>query len=639
MKKPPPQELEEIEFPSLAPQGSTVYRIASSRLETGMFVVELGQAFLGTPFPKSGVYLSDPHQAAAMRARSESALIDIERSDPGRATAIRIAAQLYGEGEQESQRPALTPAAFRRSPERFGPGRLPATGPAEAPRNVAYTRINEPLAAERSSATTEMWSAPRPSAIEQSLATAPAVRRGPAPGARPSRRAEPVEPPAGWADSQQEEDTERSTPATAPVIADYAPIGGADGPTKLRSDLRISRVRRSELRQMLAGEGRGVTVSARNPGVFSRLASWLSGPRARPEVGAQSMERLRVRFGPAIRSCRYDTECTIIEAMARARDTYAQLLSAHAVSLRAARGQESLPWRELEPALFALAESVIEHPDAVLWCDRMHEQRSLGNRPPATPAVLMAGFARHLGLPRDEIMVFAAIGMCLDLGKARLPRDLVNVAGRFDRKQFDRMKGHVRESVELLETSAGVPEAVIRGVAEHHERYDGSGYPDGLKGDEIGLHGAAAAIVDCYTALISARSYANPVSPEDALNALMGWADRSLDGSLMEQFALATGLFPVGSAVELASGGLGLVIEIDRAHHDEHRVLVLTGPNGRPLPKRPREAARNRRGQPTEPEVEILEGNKVRIASGLPVGAYGVRLPDFHARHHSREFR
>ena len=120
---------------------------------------------------------------------------------------------------------------------------------------------------------------------------------------------------------------------------------------------------------------------------------------------------------------------------------------------------------------------------------------------------------------------------------------------------------------------------------------------------------------------------------------LMGWADRSLDGALMEQFALATGLFPVGSAVELASGGLGLVIEIDRANQDEHRVLVLTGPNGRPLPKRARDAARNRRGQPTEPEVEILEGNKVRIASGLPVGAYGVRLPDFHARHHSREFR
>jgi HD-GYP domain-containing protein (c-di-GMP phosphodiesterase class II) len=236
-------------------------------------------------------------------------------------------------------------------------------------------------------------------------------------------------------------------------------------------------------------------------------------------------------------------------------------------------------------------------------------------------------------------MTFGAIGMCLDLGKARLPRDLVNVAGRFDRKQFDRMKAHVDESVDLLESSAGVPDAVIRGVAEHHERYDGSGYPAGRKGEDIGLHGAAAAIVDCYTALISARSYANPVSPEDALNALMGWADRSLDGPLMEQFALATGLFPVGSAVELASGGLGLVIEIDRAHQDEHRVLVLTGPNGRPLPKRPRDPVRNRRGQPTEPDVEILEGAKVRIASGLPVGAYGVRLPDFHARHHSREFR
>jgi hypothetical protein len=110
-------ELEEIQFPSLGQHGATTLRIASGRLETGMYVVELDGAWNGSPFPKSGMLLSDPHQAAAMRARSESALIDIERSDPGRHTAIRIAAQLFGsEQEAAAHGPGLATAAFRNAP-------------------------------------------------------------------------------------------------------------------------------------------------------------------------------------------------------------------------------------------------------------------------------------------------------------------------------------------------------------------------------------------------------------------------------------------------------------------------------------------------------------------------------------------
>ena len=75
-------ELEEIQFPSLGQHGATTLRIASNRLEIGMYVVELDGAWSGSSFPKTGMLLADPHQLAAMRARSESALIDIERSDP-----------------------------------------------------------------------------------------------------------------------------------------------------------------------------------------------------------------------------------------------------------------------------------------------------------------------------------------------------------------------------------------------------------------------------------------------------------------------------------------------------------------------------------------------------------------------------
>ena len=166
---------------------------------------------------------------------------------------------------------------------------------------------------------------------------------------------------------------------------------------------------------------------------------------------------------------------------------------------------------------------------------------------------------------------------------------------------------------------------------QHHERRDGSGYPRRLSGSAIGLHGACAGIVDTYTALISARSYVNPLSPEDALAALIGWSDREFDTALVEQFALSVGMFPVGSAVELADGGIGMVIEVEQDRGFGPRVLVLTRADGKPANPRPDPTGR-RPSRPQPPAADIRRGAAVRIACGLPTGAFGVRLPDFHAR-------
>lgn len=127
-------ELEEIQFPSLGNQDSATLRISSKRLETGMYVVALEGAWTGTNVPRGGVLLSDPRQLATLRTTSESALVDLERSDTGRHSAIRIAAQLFG-SELESPTPGRghAPAAFSQAPARFGPGRIPPTQTAPPP--------------------------------------------------------------------------------------------------------------------------------------------------------------------------------------------------------------------------------------------------------------------------------------------------------------------------------------------------------------------------------------------------------------------------------------------------------------------------------------------------------------------------
>lgn len=540
-------ELDQIEFPAISPQGSTVVRIAADRLDVGMYVVELDRPWTDTPFPSGGLYLSDTDTLLALRAHCASALVDSHVSDPRHESSIRVAARLYDGNDDE-------PAAIPR-----------VDGSVKRDRDPAF------------------------------LDTQPA-----------------------------------------------APTGRLARP---RDDVRVSRAWRLRLRRLLLANDRGAGLAVQDYGLLERARSWIAGASRGMLPGAGSMAGLRTVYGSLIGATTHLSGDTLASAMPQARRAYARFLTVHALAVRAARDAGPLPWAQVEDCLAALADSVIQHPDALLWCDRMHEQRSLGNRPAATPAVLMARFARHLGLPRDEIAHFAAIGLACDLGKVRLRRELLNRPGQLSAAEFESVKGHVAESLALLAATEGVHESVMRGVAEHHERANGSGYPAGLKGPLIGLHGACAAIVDCYTALISARSYANPLSPEDALAALLGWSPTLFDASLVEQFALAMGLFPVGSTVELANGGMGVVVEQNISAPAASRVLVLTGPDGKALRSRrdsagtpapgnaPRQSGASGRPAPSaNPAPRVQAGDRVRIARGLHVGAYGVKLPDYYSR-------
>ncbi len=515
-------ELEEIEFPTPAAEGTALLRVGAADLRPGWYVAALDRPWTDTPFPSTGLYLENTEQVEALQEHCDSALIDPLLSAPEGESALRAAA---------------------RALEESGAG------------------------------DTAIW----PDTATPTPAAPAAPRRGTVQASEFARSARP------------------------------------------RNDVRVSRAWRLRLRRLMIANDRGAGLSLHDYGLLDRARSWIAGAGRAMMPGAGSLAGLRTIYGEAVGSTTHRQTSSMLVEMPAARLAFQGLLHAGEAASLAVQEHQVLPWSALSAAIECLVDSVIRHPDAALWCDRMHEQRGLGDRQPTTPAILMARFARHLGLPREDLVRFAAIGFSADLGKLRLPKELLEHPGQLSADAFETVKGHVRESVSLLEAAAGVPPEVIRGVAEHHERANGSGYPGRLKGHAIGLGGACAAIVDCYTALISARAYANPMAPEDALAALLSWSKSLFDPALAEQFALATGLFPVGSAVELVGGGVGVVVDQPNDRPAASRVLVLTGPDGRPLAPRDRAAPAPRQ-------------ERVRIARGLPVGAYGVRLPDYYFR-------
>ncbi len=137
------------------------------------------------------------------------------------------------------------------------------------------------------------------------------------------------------------------------------------------------------------------------------------------------------------------------------------------------------------------------------------------------------------------------------------------------------VRRYVDYSIDMLASVDGIKDDVMTMVATHHERHDGSGYPKGLRGNEIPLFGKMAGIIDCYDAITSARPYWEAMSPHDTVKMLYDWSDVLFQKELIEQFIQVVGVYPIGTLVELSDGRVGVVIALNRTRRLRPQVMML----------------------------------------------------------------
>jgi putative nucleotidyltransferase with HDIG domain len=180
-------------------------------------------------------------------------------------------------------------------------------------------------------------------------------------------------------------------------------------------------------------------------------------------------------------------------------------------------------------------------------------------------AVLAIALARELALDRDTIHRIGMGAMLHDVGKVRIPDDILNKPGRLTPEELAVMRGHAAIGREILLDTPGVPEMAVRIAAEHHERLDGSGYPLGLPGTAISLHGRMAAVVDVYDAMTADPVYRRGEPPTVVLRRMLEWGGTHLDAELTRHFIRCVGIYPVGSLVRLEGGRLAVVVAAGEA--------------------------------------------------------------------------
>jgi|GEM_PF-109168 len=220
-----------------------------------------------------------------------------------------------------------------------------------------------------------------------------------------------------------------------------------------------------------------------------------------------------------------------------------------------------------------IIESVFDNTDALSCLLMLKDSNEYLVEHAINCAILLAMFARAKNMSEAEVEDLTNAGLLMDVGMASLPRELVAKTGKLNEAEWAKMKTHVDIGVEIAEGLVDPQPIVLDVIANHHERINGSGYPNAKTASEISVYSQMAAIVDCYDAMISNRHHRRSVSATAALQELE--RDETLDRDLVTEFINAIGLHPVGSLVELHSKHLGIVSKRNRQHPLDPVVMIF----------------------------------------------------------------
>jgi HD-GYP domain-containing protein (c-di-GMP phosphodiesterase class II) len=268
-----------------------------------------------------------------------------------------------------------------------------------------------------------------------------------------------------------------------------------------------------------------------------------------------------------------------------------------------------------------IVDSMISNPDAVMFISRLRDEDINTYHHGVKVSLYLIALGRHLGIPKAQLAELGLIGMLADVGKIKLPRAILAKPSALTPAEFEIVKDHVDLSLASLDGAAGLTPAVLQGIAQHHERLDGSGYPKGLTGDQIGVYGRMTAIADSFSSMTTPRPYANASLPQEALLNLYECRGTLLSAPLIEQFVQAIGVFPVGCLVELSNGEVAVVVAHNRIRRLEPKVLVLTSPDKSPL------------ATPIERDLFELGKstvNRLRITKGVRINSFNLSIRDHY---------
>ncbi len=214
------------------------------------------------------------------------------------------------------------------------------------------------------------------------------------------------------------------------------------------------------------------------------------------------------------------------------------------------------------PLVDEISESVMRNAGAMIGLARLKTADDYTYMHSVAVCALMIALGKQLELDDEQIRQAGLAGLLHDIGKMAVPGQILNKPGKLTDEEFHAVKQHPAKGHKMLLETPGMPEAALDVCLHHHEKIDGSGYPEGLKGDQISLFARMGAICDVYDAITSNRPYKRGWCPAESLRRMAEWSKGHFDERLFAAFIKCIGIYPVGTLVRLKSERLGVVVEL-----------------------------------------------------------------------------
>ena len=231
----------------------------------------------------------------------------------------------------------------------------------------------------------------------------------------------------------------------------------------------------------------------------------------------------------------------------------------------------------------AMVDSIIRNPDAFLWLSRLKAKDTHTHSRSIRSAIWAIVFGRYLSLPKAELNALCIAVLLANIGKARLPRHLLEKADTLTGDELKSFQKHINFSVQLLKEMGQFSLHIMEIVACHCERYDGSGYPRKLKGGQIIFPAQIAGLVTYYEEITNQREPEQSLDPAHAMDHLYQLRDRYFPSLLVEEFIQSIGIYPAGSLIELNSREIAVIVEQNENNRLLPKVMILRDASKQPV--------------------------------------------------------
>lgn len=317
--------------------------------------------------------------------------------------------------------------------------------------------------------------------------------------------------------------------------------------------------------------------------------------------GLELEAELEAEFGEALVDAELPldfvpAETSLAVEMPAAKAAYTSAIELSRIYMDGIRRGDNVDLHKAKGLVDSVLASLARNPDALMGLCKLRDTDDYTYSHSVNVSVLAMMFAKYMSYPHNVQHAVGMAGIFHDLGKALVPIELINAPRQLTDEEFAILRKHPRLGYEQVKKTPGFTQDILLGIYDHHERFNGSGYPRGISGDTISLTGRILAMVDVYDALSSRRPYKEAMLPHKVLGIMYQMRGEDFYPGFMEHFIRMLGIYPVGSVVQLETGDIGTVSSANQGKPTKPKVLILLNSEQKPI--QPREIDTSEKGAP-----------------------------------------